>query len=394
VDDAAHQVRLEWASAAAQEAELARQSEVDLARREAEQQAEVARLAAAVRDAEAALRLEAERRLESERRLAELEQRLALVETARSAAPEAAVAPVAPEAAVAPVAPVIADPIQPPLVVPEPELPPAAQPARPTPEPVDQSRKPAELSAATAARWPAPPVAAAPLATPDVESDPPVMDPDPPRIAEPPPGAGPPVPRHAVALPASMRPGGEAPHTRRTGRLVLRLTVMVVVAALAAVLLRTFVIASYYIPSASMEPTLHGCPGCNNDHVLVNKLSYHLHSVHRGDVVVFHRPAGAPTNEKVLIKRVIGLPGDVLTDRNDVIYVDGRPLHEPYLNPACAGTQNFPSGPVTVPTDEVYVMGDNRCDSSDSRVFGAIPESSIIGRAFVIVWPLGRLHYL
>jgi signal peptidase I len=169
-----------------------------------------------------------------------------------------------------------------------------------------------------------------------------------------------------------------------------------VVAVIAAVLLRSFVVASYYIPSASMEPTLHGCSGCNNDHILVNKLAYTLHSVRRGDVIVFDRPAEADsvTDEKVLIKRVVGLPGDVLTDRDGTVYLNGQALDEPYVNPACNGTQSFPANPVTVPKGDVYVMGDNRCDSLDSRTFGAVPESLIIGRAFIIIWPLGRVHYL
>jgi signal peptidase I len=190
-----------------------------------------------------------------------------------------------------------------------------------------------------------------------------------------------------------LRRGG--PRVAR-GRVALRLGAVAVVAVIAAVLLRSFVVASYYIPSASMEPTLHGCSGCNNDHILVDKLSYKLHSVHRGDVIVFDRPATADsvTNEKVLIKRVVGLPGDVLTDRDGIVYLNGQALAEPYVNPACKGTQSFPSEPVTVPKGDIYVMGDNRCDSLDSRSFGAVPESLIVGRAFIIIWPLGRLHYL
>jgi signal peptidase I len=185
-----------------------------------------------------------------------------------------------------------------------------------------------------------------------------------------------------------------APRPQASGRIrALRLGLVVVLAIGVALVLRTFVVASYYIPSASMEPTLHGCPGCNNDHVLVDKLSYKLHSVHRGDVVVFDRPPAAATTDKVLIKRVIGLPGDTLTDQNGTLLVNGVQLKEPYVNPSCDGTQDFPAS-VTVPRGDVYVMGDNRCDSLDSRSFGPVAQSSIVGRAFVIVWPLGRLHWL
>jgi signal peptidase I len=187
-----------------------------------------------------------------------------------------------------------------------------------------------------------------------------------------------------------------------------RLVIIIVIAAIAAFGLRSYVVAPYYIPSASMEPTLHGCDGCNNDHVLVDKLSYHLHSVHRGDIVVFNRPKSWPANqvrEKVLIKRVIGLPGDVLSlqqgsDGLD-LYVNGQELSEPYVRKACgAMTSLGPDGgpaltkTAKVPSGDVFVMGDNRCNSLDSRTFGPIPQHDIVGRAFLIIWPLKRVHSL
>jgi len=192
----------------------------------------------------------------------------------------------------------------------------------------------------------------------------------------------------------------DGPHRSGVRRAVQTLVVVCIV-VVAAVLVRMFVAAPYFIPSASMEPTLHGCSGCNNDHVLVNKLSYKLHGVHRGDVVVFDRPSTWQVDEKHLIKRVIGLPGDVLTVRKGKLYVNGLQLQEPYLDSKCGPMTSLgesPAKPTTkygpVPKDEVFVMGDNRCDSSDSRAFGPVPESDIVGRAFVIIWPLGRLHYL
>ena len=160
-----------------------------------------------------------------------------------------------------------------------------------------------------------------------------------------------------------------------------------------ALVLRAFVLSPYYIPSASMEQTLHGCSGCNNDHVLVNKLAYHVHAVHRGDVVVFNRPVGWDVSDKVLIKRVIGLPGDVLTERGGTVYVNGDELVEPYVDQVCqGGTQNLPR--TVVPVADVFVMGDDRCQAADSRTFGPVPKSAIIGRAFLIIWPLGRIHWL
>lgn len=165
----------------------------------------------------------------------------------------------------------------------------------------------------------------------------------------------------------------------------------VVIAAL-ALGVRAFVLEPFFVPSASMEPTLHGCPGCNDDRVLVNKLSYRLHAVHRGDVVVFTRPPSLQLDDADLIKRVIGLPGETVSAHGGSVYIGDRRLSEPYVSSGCGGTADF--APVTVPARDAFMMGDNRCDSTDSRVFGPIAESTIVGRAFVIVWPLGRIHWL
>jgi signal peptidase I len=177
----------------------------------------------------------------------------------------------------------------------------------------------------------------------------------------------------------------------------LRGFVVVLIAGLAAVLLRAYVIQPYYIPSASMEPTLHGCTGCNDDHVLVDKISYRFVNPSTGDIVVFHRPPKAQVPDNVLIKRVIGLPGDRIAMRDGHVILNGKMLQEGYLDKdhscyASAPYENFPA--LTVPKGDVYVMGDNRCNSTDSRVFGPIPESLIIGRAFAIIWPWHRIGLL
>jgi signal peptidase I len=194
----------------------------------------------------------------------------------------------------------------------------------------------------------------------------------------------------------SVAEAGRGHHRSTPGetatRLLLRLVIVLAAAAVFAFGLRAFVVQPFWIPSPSMEPTLHGCQTCDPDRLLVDKLSYRLHAVHRGDVVVFRRPPGAPADDTDLVKRVIGLPGDVLQATGGTVYVDHRALTEPYIPTDCGGTTNF--GPVTVPRDEVFVMGDNRCDSLDSRSFGPILQSSIVGRAFVIVWPLSRIHWL
>jgi signal peptidase I len=173
---------------------------------------------------------------------------------------------------------------------------------------------------------------------------------------------------------------------RRT-RNVVEWVGIVVGALLLALIVKTFLFQAFYIPSLSMYPTLD-----KGDRVLVNKLSYDLHDVHRGDLVVFERPPSEPTTIKDLIKRVIGLPGDTVYARDGRVYVNDRPLKEPYL-PSGTSTVNMDQ-PVTVPRGKVWVMGDNRGNSQDSRVFGPIPEDSIVGRAFMIMWPLNRMGSL
>lgn len=167
---------------------------------------------------------------------------------------------------------------------------------------------------------------------------------------------------------------------------------VLLVGAFSVLVIRPFVAEPFYIPSASMEPTLHGCDGCVPDRVLVDKLSYRFRSPERGEVVVFDRPSNLAVPESRLIKRVIGLPGETVSGHDGAVWIGDRRLDEPYVNPACNGTADF--GPVSVPSGRVFVMGDNRCNSLDGRAFGPIAESAIVGRAFLIVWPLGRLHWL
>ncbi len=157
-------------------------------------------------------------------------------------------------------------------------------------------------------------------------------------------------------------------------------------AFLVAIILRYFVIQSFYIPSESMESTL-----TENDRVLVNKLSYRLHDVNRGDVIVFRRDPNTPGDTDDLIKRVIGLPGETVEIRAGAVYIDGLLLDEPYLDPDVV-MDDYPSTPV--PDDEFFVMGDNRDQSFDSRWIGTIPRGRIVGRAFVLFWPLNRVDAL
>jgi signal peptidase I len=163
--------------------------------------------------------------------------------------------------------------------------------------------------------------------------------------------------------------------------------IVVAIAVVLALVLRGFVFQPYWIPSGSMEPTLE-----IGDHVLVNKLSYHFHPVHRGDVIVFKKPPNDYSPGITdLIKRVIGLPGETISAQGGSVYIDGRKLAEPWL-PKGVTTANF--GPVHIPPGYYFVMGDNRGDSADSRVIGPISGKLIVGRAFLIVWPLSRIRGL
>lgn len=204
-------------------------------------------------------------------------------------------------------------------------------------------------------------------------------DPDAPGSASGPPSG--------AAASAEAPPRGAPPNQKRTGRAVLEWVAILVVAVVAAVVLRTFVIQPYFIPSGSMEPTLKV-----GDKVLVNKLSYDFHSVHRGDVIVFKKPPNDFTpGIKDLIKRVIGLPGETISARGGSVFINGHHLNEPWL-PRGTITANF--RPVHVPRGDYFVMGDNRGNSADSRVIGPISGNLIVGRAFLIVWPIGRINTL
>ncbi len=164
-----------------------------------------------------------------------------------------------------------------------------------------------------------------------------------------------------------------------------------------ALVLRSVLFQAYYIRFTSMEPTLS-----NGDRVLVNKLGYDLGDVNRGDLVVFERPRGASgRQEDDLIKRVIALPGEVIKFVEGDVYINSRRLHEPYLESSGITTGNIPSGCAAmvdggclVGSGEVFVMGDNRANSTDSRSFGPISEHLIVGHAFLRLWPIpefGRL---
>ena len=188
------------------------------------------------------------------------------------------------------------------------------------------------------------------------------------------------------------------------------LPVLVVIAFVAALLIKTFLLQAFFIPSASMEPTLR-----SGDRVLVEKLSFRFGNPDQGDVVVFEKEVGVlPPEEdgsfiedigdgvrslfgfptegtQDFIKRVMAVSGDTIEGRDGVIYVNGEAVDEPYL-PEGTITADFPQ--YVVPQGEIFVMGDNRGNSDDSRSFGGIPEDTVVGRAFVLIWPLDELSGL
>lgn len=146
-----------------------------------------------------------------------------------------------------------------------------------------------------------------------------------------------------------------------------------------ALLLRTFVVQAFWIPSGSMIPTL-----IPRDRVLVSKFWYGFTEPKRGQIVVFKYPVDP---QRDFVKRVIGLPGEMVEIDNGTVSIDGEPLGEPYIK----NHDRFNFGPVKVPEDHYFVMGDNRPNSQDSRFWGFVPEENLKGPAFFRYWPLTRI---
>ena len=185
---------------------------------------------------------------------------------------------------------------------------------------------------------------------------------------------------------------------RRRSRWMREGIIVLAVALVVAVLLRTYVVQTFYIPTGSMEPTLNV-----GDRILVNKLSYHLHGIHRGDIVVFTRPPHEDCGGPVvgdLVKRVIGLPGERVSVAGGYVDINGKRLNESWLPASRQGiTGQGPPGnaanlahPYKVPANEYFVMGDNRMDSCDSRYWGPVSRHLIVGKVELRVWPLSGLH--
>ncbi|MGM1062788.1 signal peptidase I [Saccharothrix sp. Mg75] len=221
---------------------------------------------------------------------------------------------------------------------------------------------------------------------------------------------------------------GGGPKGKKKPPLWRELLVLAATALVLTVLIQTFLARVYVIPSQSMEETLHGCPGCNNDRVLVDKLVYDFGDIEPGEVVVFRGPeawgnndftstrsenpvvAGlqsvlsliglAPPDERDFVKRVIAVGGQTVEccDDQHRLKVDGKPLDEPYVYwaPGTSPEDHKPFEAVKVPEGQLWVMGDNRTNSTDSRaqggggLNGTVPEENVIGKARVIVLPPSR----
>jgi signal peptidase I len=222
------------------------------------------------------------------------------------------------------------------------------------------------------------------------------------------------------APPCDHRAGDEGgagatdmPDRKKPDRFWRELPILLLVSLVIAILIKTFLIQAFYIPSISMEPTLG-----KGDRILVCRICLHLTDIQRGDIVVFSNPhpglavdrgvvgsmlhwlgqglGVAQPENKDYVKRVIGLPGDVVELNDGQLFVNGEKVDEPYLD---REVDTRPFGPVTVPDGMLFVLGDNRAHSGDSRFppptgLGYVPEGTVIGKAFVIVYPPSRWGWL
>ena len=190
----------------------------------------------------------------------------------------------------------------------------------------------------------------------------------------------------------------DSTHSPQLGKVVRDWLVVVLIALGAAMLVRVYVLQQFYISGPSMQTTL-----LENNRVLVNKLSYRLHDVYRGDVVVFDRITtnGGVVAHDDLIKRVIAVGGDTLAIQQCNVIVNGKKIEEPYLDAESGANPNLVDRcrvvdleEQSIPAGKIFVMGDNRAESFDSRSFGPIDVDLVVGRAFAIVWPLSKLSGL
>ncbi|MGB9903149.1 MAG: signal peptidase I [Desulfotomaculales bacterium] len=176
---------------------------------------------------------------------------------------------------------------------------------------------------------------------------------------------------------------GPLPREDKGKKTVVEFVESVIIAVLLAVLIRTFILAPFYIPSGSMRPTL-----LEGDRIIVSKISYRIGAPQRGDIIVFKDPRDP---RRDLVKRLIGLGGETVALKNNHLYINGQMMPENYLP---QGTRFADYGPSRVPEGYYLMLGDNRNVSDDSRYWGPLPEKNIIGKALFIYWPLNRIRLL
>ena len=157
----------------------------------------------------------------------------------------------------------------------------------------------------------------------------------------------------------------------------------IVVAGVTALILITFIIRTFYIPSSSMVPTL-----LINDYILVNKFVYRFYQPARQDIVVFHPPEAAQAEGKDFIKRIVAVGGDTVEVRDKLLYVNGMPQYENYINEP----PDYELPKIIVPDDSLFVMGDNRNNSDDSHAWGFLPKKNLVGKAVLLFFPFNRVR--
>ena len=210
--------------------------------------------------------------------------------------------------------------------------------------------------------------------------------------------APPPEPRH------SRNPVDRLTRGLPSGlRVAIDWIVTILGAVLIVLVVKAYVVNPYRIPSSSMEPTLHcarpaaGCEARFSDRVLANRFIYHLRDPRRGEIVVFKTPREARQRcgaGGTFVKRIIGLPGETvevkLVRGDGVVYINGRRLQEPYIRPD-RRAQSAVTPPTAIPPNSYFMMGDNRAQSCDSRVWGSVPRQNLIGKVFATYWPPNRI---